>query len=184
MQWYGRKEKHLSNKYFSLTDSENRKKKVTASIGQYSPMKTSTLAIWSVATVSILIGSPAHLALAKRDPWSQNIDIDDSNHGHRTPSSSRVRYNRGEDVNSKVNLLIKYKPSSLQRVRASFLSNIAGKRLNQLASSVSNVSRRHKIARVEIDADDKDAVISELMNEDAVEMVEEVSVTPLLWCAI
>ena len=142
-------------------------------------MKTSTLTIWSVATISILIASPAHLALARRDPWSQNTGRDESKHEYDTSSSSRVRYNRGEDINSKVSLLIKYKPSSLQRVRASFLSNIDGKRLNQLASSVSNVSRRHKIARVEIDVDDKDAVMSDLMNEDAVEMVEEVSCTPL-----
>jgi hypothetical protein len=37
------------------------------------------------------------------------------------------------------------------------------------------VSKRHKIARVEIDAADKDEVMFELMKEDDVEMVEEVS---------
>jgi thioester reductase-like protein len=71
-----------------------------------------------------------------------------------------------------VNLLIKYKPSALQRVRNSFSGN---ERLYRLASSVSNVSKRHKIARVEIDAADKDEVMFELMKEEDVEMVEEVS---------
>jgi hypothetical protein len=40
---------------------------------------------------------------------------------------------------------------------------------------VTNVSERHKIARVEIDSNDKEMVMWELLMEDDVEMVEEVS---------
>jgi hypothetical protein len=60
-------------------------------------------------------------------------------------------------------------------MRSSLRDSSTSIRLNRLASSVTNVSERHKIARVEIDSNDKEMVMWELLMEDDVEMVEEVS---------
>lgn len=123
----------------------------------------------SLVCIAGVFISPVHVALARRDPWAQNnSESNSSNHNY----STQRQYNRGEDSSAKINLLIKYKPSSVQRVRNSFS---VSERLNRLASSVSDVSRRHRIAKVEIDRSEKDAVITELLMADDVEMVEEVS---------
>lgn len=130
-------------------------------------MKPSILKLWPISIAYVFFIT---VTFARRDPWGAQSDdaLEANNYG----SSPRTRYNRGENASGKVNLLIKYKPSALQRVRNSFSGN---ERLYRLASSVSNVSKRHKIARVEIDAADKDEVMFELMKEEDVEMVEEVS---------
>jgi hypothetical protein len=129
-------------------------------------MKPSILKLWPISIASVFFIT---VTFARRDPWAQHDDELKSNIDGYPP---RTRYNRGENASGKVKLLIKYKPSALQRVRNSFSGNA---RLYRLAPSVSNVSKRHKIARVEIDAADKDEVMFELMKEDDVEMVEEVS---------
>jgi hypothetical protein len=129
-------------------------------------MKPYMLKLWPIATAFIFFSS---VSFARRDPWAQHGDAVKSNHDGPPP---RTRYNRGEIASGKVYLLIKYKSSVLQRVRNSFSDN---ERLYRLASSVSSVSKRHKIARVEVDAADKDEVMFELMMENDVEMVEEVS---------
>jgi hypothetical protein len=119
------------------------------------------LAAWTaIITASTFPGSAPRVALARREPWA--ADGGGSN-----------RYRSGETA-SEINLLIKYRPPTLQRTRTVFQSSKKSKRLNKLADKMSNVSQRLKIARVRIDADEKDAVMWELMMDDAVETVEEV----------
>eukprot|EP00804_Cyclotella_cryptica_P021633 CCRYP_020645-RB/>CCRYP_020645-RB protein AED:0.03 eAED:0.03 QI:160/1/1/1/1/1/5/478/778 len=131
-------------------------------------MKTSSSAIWAITTAFTFFSSPVHVAIARRDPW----------HGSDTTSSSRAnnpQYRWGETVatGNKVNLLIKYKPRTLQQTRHSLRYSNKSVRLNMLADIMTNVSKRHKIARVEIAAEDKEDIMFELMMHEDVEMVEE-----------
>ena len=122
----------------------------------------------TVAFILSLLVSPGRV-VSRRDPWSNPNDESPQKYRSMAP---RARYNGGENNGSnKVNLLIKYKPSALRRVRSSFLNSST--RLNHLASSLSNVSMRHQIATVQIDEDEKEAVMLELMMQDDIEFVEE-----------